>query len=66
MSYKETIVELEVNGKRQSFSIEHATRLLNMGSSNGGWHLPADSKFRYDKEKHDIRRKSNTRDSEES
>lgn len=35
----------------QEFGIEHAERLLDMGSQlNGGWELPADSNYIYDEE----------------
>ena len=36
---------------RQEFGIQHAERLLDMGSHiNGGWELPEDSKYIYDEE----------------
>lgn len=35
----------------QEFGIEHAERLLDMGSQlNGGWELPVDSNYIYDEE----------------
>lgn len=38
-------------GKKQEFDIQHAERLLDMGSYlNGGWELPKDSKYIYDEE----------------
>lgn len=45
-----TLVVPQYNLK-QEFSIQHAERLLDMGTTlNGGWELPADSKYRYDEE----------------
>lgn len=36
---------------RQEFGIQHAERLLDMGTdANGGWELPEDSNCLYDKE----------------
>lgn len=36
---------------RQEFSIQHAERLLDMGTDlNGGWELPEDSNYLYDEE----------------
>lgn len=36
---------------KQEFSIEHAERLLDMGSHlNGGWELPVDSNYTYSEE----------------
>lgn len=44
---------------KQEFSIEHAERLLDMGKEqSGGWELPENSKYYYDK-KNGIRVKSN-------
>lgn len=38
-------------GLSQEFGIQHAERLLDMGAlHNGGWELPANSKYRYDEE----------------
>ena len=58
-------VELETKaGVRQSFGLEHAERLLNMGSfGNGGWHIPADSKYMYDEENGSIKLKASSSDS---
>lgn len=39
-----------MHGMEQAFSISHANRLLAMGSANGGWQLPGDSKYYFDKE----------------
>ena len=36
---------------RQEFGIQHAERLLDMGTTiNGGWELPEDSNYLYDGE----------------
>lgn len=36
---------------KQEFSVEHAERLLDMGTHlNGGWVLPTDSNYIYDEE----------------
>ena len=36
---------------KQEFGIQHAERLLDMGSHvNGGWELPEDSNYIYDEE----------------
>ena len=58
-------VELETKaGVRQSFDLEHAERLLNMGPfGNGGWYIPADSKYTYDEENGSIRLKAGSSDS---
>ena len=38
-------------GIKQEFDIQHAERLLDMGTSlNGGWELPEDSNYVYDEE----------------
>lgn len=38
-------------GIEQEFGVAHAERLLDMGTAlNGGWTLPADSKYTYDEE----------------
>lgn len=52
MKRREQTVELVVPkyGMRQSFGLKHAERLLAMGAHNGGWELPANSKFTYDKD----------------
>lgn len=50
---KEPAVILIVDkyGIEQSFSVQHAERLLDMGPElNGGWELPKDSKYIYDEE----------------
>ena len=36
---------------KQEFGIQHAERLLDMGTDlNGGWELPKDSSYTYDEE----------------
>lgn len=36
---------------KQEFSLQHAERLLDMGTHvNGGWELPEDSNYYYDEE----------------
>ncbi len=62
---KEPTVTLVVpkHGLKQDFSVKHAERLLDMGSYlNGGWELPADSKYYYDEE-NGLRLKSNSANS---
>lgn len=50
---KEPTVTLVVpkHNMEREFSVEHAERLLDMGSElNGGWELPENSKYYYDEE----------------
>lgn len=50
-------------GIKQEFGIQHAERLLDMGSAlNGGWELPEDSNYYYDEE-NGLRIKSDKADS---
>lgn len=60
-----TMVELETkDGVRQSFALEHAERILSMGTfGNGGWRLPVNSKYIYDEENGSIRTKTSSSDS---
>ena len=45
-----TLVVPKYNMK-QEFGIQHAERLLDMGTAiNGGWELPKDSNYIYDEE----------------
>ena len=37
-------IELQANGRKQTFEIAHAERLLKK-ANNGGWELPLKSKF---------------------
>jgi hypothetical protein len=46
MSAKRTDVVLEVEGREQSFPFSVAERILRM-KRNGGWHLPANSKWEF-------------------
>ena len=62
---KEQTVKLVVPkyNMEQEFGVEHAERLLDMGSHlNGGWELPKDSKYTYDEE-NGLRVKSDKGDS---
>ena len=62
---KEPTVTLEVPkyGLKQEFGVEHAERLLDMGSHlNGGWVLPENSNYYYDEE-NGLRLKSNSANS---
>ena len=43
------VLECEKLGVRREFDVDHAERLLLM-NNNGGWQLPADSNFEFDKE----------------
>ncbi len=50
---KEPVVLLTVprHNIKQEFSIDHAERLLDMGTAlNGGWELPKDSIYTYSEE----------------
>lgn len=50
---KEPTVALVVpkHNMEREFGVEHAERLLDMGSElNGGWELPENSKYYYDEE----------------
>lgn len=50
---KEQTVTLVVpkHNIKQEFGLQHAERLLDMGSAiNGGWELPQDSSYYYDEE----------------
>lgn len=65
---KEPTVTLVVPkyGLEQSFGIQHAERLLDMGQElNGGWELPEDSKYIYDEE-NGLRIKSDKTDTAKS
>lgn len=49
---------------KQEFGVQHAERLLDMGSyRNGGWELPADSNYIYDEE-NGLRLKANRANTE--
>lgn len=69
MKTKEQQVKLVVSkhNLEQMFGIQHAERLLSMGEfQNGGWKLPADSKYYYDEENECIRLKSNKANNSET
>ncbi len=60
MKAKTTFVTLAVGNVTQDFEFTHAERILRM-RNNGGWKLPADSKFEF--VEHALRyRKSEKRD----
>lgn len=46
MKAKTTFVTLAVGNVTQDFEFTHAERILRM-RNNGGWKLPADSKFEF-------------------
>ncbi len=43
------VLECEKLGLTKEFDVDHAERLLLM-RNNGGWQLPSDSNFEFDKE----------------
>ena len=43
------VLECEKLGMKKEFDVDHAERLLLM-NNNGGWKLPDDSNFEFDKE----------------
>lgn len=48
---QKVILVVPKHGLSQEFGIQHAERLLDMGTlHNGGWELPTDSKYVYDEE----------------
>ena len=62
---KEPTVTLVVpkHNMEREFGVEHAERLLDMGSElNGGWELPENSKYYYDEE-NGLRLKTNSTNS---
>lgn len=51
MRGKKTITLVTPDGRKQVFELQHAERLLGMGSvMNGGWTIDKDEKYYYDKE----------------
>ena len=61
MAKKKDTIKLCVKGTNitQNFSFSHAERLLRLGQPlNGGWEIPEDSEYIFDKE-NGIRVKSN-------
>ena len=60
---QKTVTLVTPSGVKQQFGIQHAERLLNLGSAlNGGWAIDKNSEYYYDKE-NGIRLKANTGDS---
>lgn len=48
---EQTVTLVTSTGKKQSFSLKHAERLLDMGKElNGGWSLDPQSQYIYDEE----------------
>lgn len=48
---EKTIILVAPDGRTKEFGIQHAERLLDMGSEcNGGWTLPDDSEYIYTEE----------------
>lgn len=56
------VLEVPEIGMKEEFDIDHAERLLRM-PNNGGWQLPASSKFVFTLE-HGIKYSTDTRNSE--
>lgn len=47
----QTVTLVTPDGKKQAFSIQHAERLLDLGSAlNGGWTIDPNSTYTYDEE----------------
>ena len=46
-SYKPVTLEVPEHNMTESFSVEHAERILRM-KNNGGWQLPEKSKYTFD------------------
>lgn len=60
---QKTVTLVTPSGVKQQFGIQHAERLLNLGSAlNGGWAIDKNSEYYYDKD-NGIRLKANTGDS---
>lgn len=48
---EKTVALVDPRGNKQAFSVSHAERLLDMGSTlNGGWRLDKNSEYHYDEE----------------
>ena len=57
---QKTVTLVTPSGVKQQFGIQHAERLLDLGSAlNGGWAIDPDSEYEYDEE-NGIRLKANT------
>jgi hypothetical protein len=59
MAERITHVELQARGKKQTFEINHAERILRM-TNNGGWQLPVGSAFEFSL-KNGIKQRENKR-----
>ena len=47
----QTVTLVTPDGKKQAFGIQHAERLLDLGSAlNGGWTIDPNSSYIYDEE----------------
>jgi hypothetical protein len=56
---EKTIILVTPSGEKQEFGLQHAERLLDMGSAlNGGWKVDPASNYYYDEE-NGIRLKAN-------
>lgn len=54
-----TITLVDLKGRKQEFGLQHAERLLDLGSEvNGGWEVDPTSNYYYDEE-NGIRLKAN-------
>lgn len=63
---QKTVVLVTPSGIKQSFSIQHAERLLDLGPAlNGGWTIDPNSEYYYDEE-NGIRLKTDKGDSAEA
>lgn len=48
---KSIILVIPKHGLKQAFEVSHAERLLGLGAfANGGWELPENSEYYFDKE----------------
>lgn len=66
MAAKTTTVALVAGEQQRDFEFSHAERLLAL-KKNGGWHLPADSKWEYNGnglQRRTVKRKDNEADGE--
>ena len=63
---QKTVTLVAPSGVKQQFGIQHAERLLDLGSAlNGGWVIDPDSDYYYDEE-NGIRLKADKRNSAEA
>lgn len=48
---QKTVILVTPTGERKEFGIQHAERLLDLGTElNGGWQIASDSEYIYDEE----------------